>query len=165
VAVSAVVLASLGRGYIGRHRLAQAALGRPVVDSDATAAPFPVHLLPTRGPATPPRATVVPGSAQGTPGPALVPGRASVAPWLRVVPTPAQPDPLADTLPHPVVMLLPPRAASTPAGSTTGEASSVSLLGAEAAVFAVVDAERERAVTAELAAGADVRTYRARHTA
>jgi hypothetical protein len=164
VAVSAVLLASLGRGYIGRHRLAQAALGRPVVDSDATAAPFPVHLLPTRGPATPPRATVVPGSAPGTAGSAPVPGRASVAPWLRVVPTPAQPDPLADTLPHPVVMLLPPRAAPTPAGSTTGEAS-VSLLGAEAAVFALVDAERERAVTAELAAGADVRAYRARHTA
>jgi hypothetical protein len=156
------VLASLGRGYIGRHRLAQAALGRPVVDTDRTVAPFPVHLLPTPRPAAPPRtASVPPLAAAGT---APVPGRASVAPWLRVVPTPAQPDPLADTLPHPVVMLLPPRAASTPAAATTDDAV-VDLRSAESAVFALVDAERERAVTADLAAGADVRPYRARHTA
>jgi hypothetical protein len=134
-----------------------------VVESDATAAAFPVHLLPTRRPAAPPRTAVAPATAPTATR--SLSGRASVAPWLRVVPTPAQPDPLADTLPHPVVTLLPPRVASAPAGSTTGEASSVSLLGAESAVFALVDAERERAVTAELAAGADVRQYRPRHTA
>ena len=91
-----------------------------------------------------------------------------MAPWLRVVPTPHQPDQLADTLPHPVVTLLPlptvPASASTATASTTTDGP-VSLVSAEAAVFALVDAERERAATVELAAGVDVRRYSPRHTA
>jgi hypothetical protein len=89
-------------------------------------------------------------------------GRASVAPWLRVVSTPPQPDPLADTLPHPVVALFP---LSQPPAAPTAPESTAAADSAEDKVFALVDAERERTATAELAGGADVRPYRARHTA
>jgi hypothetical protein len=133
--VVAVLAAAVGRGYRGRHRLADAALG--VV---AAAPVVPIHLLPPQRPSTVSAA-----------------GRASVAPWLRVVPSPPQPDPLADTVPHPVVSLLP-----LPAATTAPRAAVDS---AEMRVFDLVDAEREQQVTAALAAGADVRPYRARHTA
>lgn len=135
--VVVVLAAALGRGYVGRHRLAQAALGHAPDASQVIADGRDAIAIP-----------VIPVQA--------LPGRASVAPWLRVVPAPAQPDQLADTLPHPVVTLLPLPAAAAP------ETVDVS---AETQVFALLDAERERAVTAELAAGADVRPYRARHTA
>jgi hypothetical protein len=143
-----VLAAALGRGYVGRHRLAQAALGH-AVDVAPGEQRLAVHLLPVHRPS----AVVRP------PAPASLPGRASVAPWLRVVPTAHQPDPLADTVPHPVVALLP------LAASATYRATSGSPVSPESAVFALVDAERERAITAELAAGADARQYRARHTA
>jgi hypothetical protein len=145
----AVLAAVLGRGYVGRHRLEQAVLGRPV-DVAPPERRLTVHLLPTHRPSA-----VAAPPAQVRSGP----GRASVAPWLRVVPTAHEPDQLADTVPHPVVRLLP---LGVPAGPPV---SSRSLGSAESAVFALVDAERERAVTADLAAGADVRPYRARHTA
>lgn len=95
-------------------------------------------------------------------GPAPDPSsRQSVAPRLSVVRTPTSRDlaidvvltntmladrALVDTLPHPVLVLLPPR-------------------DRDEAVYATVDAERDAAVTAELARGADVRAYRPRHTA
>lgn len=143
----------LGRGYVGRHRLAQAALGH---GPDRLASE--IHLLPAR-PQALPVVDLRETPATGRPA-ATLPGRASVAPWLRIVPTPAQPDQLADTLPHPVVTLLPLMPATSPvAGRTVADGS------AETQVFALVDAERERAVTAELAAGTAVRPYRARHTA
>jgi hypothetical protein len=152
--VVAVLAAALGRGYVGRHRLAQAALGH-APDGPASE----IRLLPARRPDRPLlvdlRETPATGGSATT-----LPGRASVAPWLRIVPTPAQPDQLADTLPHPVVTLLPLTATTTPAAGRTVADSS-----AETQVFALVDAERERAVTAELAAGTSVRPYRARHTA
>jgi hypothetical protein len=136
--VVAVLAAAVGRGYRGRHRLADAALG--VV---AAAPVVPIHLLPPQRPSTVSAA-----------------GRASVAPWLRVVPSPPQPDPLADTVPHPVVSLFP-----LPAAATVDPSPATSVAGAEMGVFDLVDAEREQQVTAALAAGADVRPYRARHTA
>jgi hypothetical protein len=152
--VVAVLAAALGRGYVGRHRLAQAALGHAPDGRSSE-----IHLLPAHRPDLPVlvdlRETAAPG------GPALtLPGRASVAPWLRIVPTPAQPDQLADTLPHPVVTLLPLMPTTSPVAARTAADSS-----AETQVFALVDAERERAVTAELAAGTAVRPYWARHTA
>jgi hypothetical protein len=130
---------------VGRHRLAEVALGLQ---------PGGLTLQVD----TPPEAELTPaGAATGATSVADAPaGRSSVAPWLRVVPAPPQPDQLADTLPHPVVALFP--LAST--GSSTPSADT-----AEEQVFSLVDAEREQAVTAELAAGADVRPYRARHTA
>ena len=137
--VVVVLAAALGRGYVGRHRLAQAALGHAPDASQVIADGRDAIAIP-----------VIPVQA--------LPGRASVAPWLRVVPAPAQPDQLADTLPHPVVTLLPLPAAAAPRPETVD-------VSAETQVFALLDAERERAVTAELAAGADVRPYRARHTA
>jgi hypothetical protein len=149
-----VLAASLGRGYVGRHRLAQAALGQAPDPVAPVQQPLTVHLLPSRRPVATPRAPLTAGPLRG---------RASVAPWLRVVPAPHQPDQLADTLPHPVVTLLPLPAATAP--DTTPASDPTNPLSAEAAVFALVDAERERAVTAELAAGADVRPYRPRHTA
>jgi hypothetical protein len=136
--VVAVLAAAVGRGYRGRHRLADAALG--VV---AAAPVVPIHLLPPQRPSTVSAA-----------------GRASVAPWLRVVPSPPQPDPLADTVPHPVITLFPLPAAAASASPVVSPAAS-----AETRVFDLVDAEREQQVTAALAAGADVRPYRARHTA
>jgi hypothetical protein len=149
--VVAVLAAALGRGYVGRHRLAQAALGHAPGDRASE-----VHVLPAPAPALAEVVDLRDATMTGSRTPTM-PGRASVAPWLRVVSTPAQPDQLADTLPHPVVALLPlPPVASTapaPAGN------------AEMQVFALLDAERDQAVTAELAAGADVRPYRARHTA
>jgi hypothetical protein len=151
--VVVALAAALGRGYVGRHRLAQAALGR------APGAPaIEVPVLPARTPA--PVVDLRGATATGC-DVITVPGRSSVAPWLRVVSAPAQPDQLADTLPHPVVTLLPlvPAAASSAPGHEMAEAS------AETQVFALLDAEREREVTAELAAGVDVRPYRARHTA
>lgn len=151
--VGAVLAAALGRGYVGRHRLAEAALGH-APDRPASE----IHLLPARRPDLPVRVDpreVPPAGGPGT----LLPGRTSVAPWLRVVTTPMA-DQLADTVPHPVVTLLPLAPAASPAparGLVQGSA--------ETQVFALLDAERDRAVTAELAAGADVRPYRARHTA
>jgi hypothetical protein len=152
--VVAVLAAALGRGYVGRHRLALAALGHA---PDRLASE--IHLLPARPPAPPVLVDLREPTVTGGPAPTL-PGRASVAPWLRVVPTPAQPDQLADTLPHPVVTLMPLSSTASPAPGRTVTAGS-----AETQVFALVDAERERAVTAELAAGAAVQPYRARHTA
>ncbi|HET8616281.1 MAG TPA: hypothetical protein VFL94_12210 [Actinomycetales bacterium] len=132
--VVAVLAAAIGRGYVGRHRLAEVALG---VEPDTRTREVVVAAPPV----------------QPVPH-----GRSSVAPWLRVVPAPPQPDQLADTLPHPVVTLFPLPPTSTPAVPASGET-------AEEQVFSLVDAEREEAVMAELAAGADVRPYRARHTA
>jgi hypothetical protein len=152
--VVAALAAALGRGYVGRHRLAQAALGHA---PDGLASE--IHLLPARRPDLPVRVHLPEAPATGGP-PATLPGRASVAPWLRIVPTPAQPDQLADTLPHPVVTLLPLVPTTSPAPGRAVADNSV-----ETQVFALVDAERERAVTAELAAGTAVRPYRARHTA
>lgn len=140
--------AALGRGYVGRHRLAAAALGRPVTTTS------PVAAAPDLGPTS----------------------RQSVAPRLSVVRTPRPTDvavdavltstiladvllgdrELTDTKPHPVVALLP-----LPAPSS------------DDAVYATVDAERDARITAELAGGADVRDgergylarHRPRHTA
>jgi hypothetical protein len=152
--VVAVLAAALGRGYVGRHRLAQAALGHA---PDRLASE--IHLLPARRPDLPVLVDLRETPPNGGPATTL-PGRASVAPWLRVVPTPARPDQLADTLPHPVVSLLPLVPTTSPATDRTVADGS-----AETQVFALVDAERERVVTAELAAGTAVRPYRARHTA
>jgi hypothetical protein len=54
-----------------------------------------------------------------------------------------------------------------PATSTAAEQADTpeSADTAEQQVFAALDAERERAATIDLAAGADVRLYRPRHTA
>ena len=144
--VALVLAAALGRGYVGRHRLAAAALGRSVT------------------PATP-----VQSAAPAT----VETSRQSVAPRLSVVRTPSRHD-LAvdavltatiladvlladrtpsDTKPHPVVTLLPLPTASS-----------------DDAVYATVDAERDAQITAELASGAEGRDgylarHRPRHTA
>lgn len=104
---------------------------------------------------------VVRGAHPGAARPALdLSSRQSVAPQLSVVRTPTSNDVavdavltntmiadiLSDTLPHPVVTLLP-------------------LRDKDDAVYATVDAERDAAVTAELAAGTGVRVHRPRHTA
>lgn len=216
---------ALGRGYVGRHRLAEAALGRApgsltseTLTNDETltsgtvlvpAAPASPSALSvatlsvtapnvTMSDATPPGVTMSDAGQSAAPEPdpvaleadpvtleadvvtlpdagrpatpesdqALPAGRSSVAPWLRVVPTPAQPDQLADTLPHPVVTLfplartVPPQVADSPEASSPESADAV-----EQQVFAALDAERERSVTADLAVGAGVRPYRPRHTA
>ncbi len=145
--VAVVLAAALGRGYLGRHRLAAAALGHPV--STTSAAP-------------------------AVPAPAAT-SRHSVAPRLSVVRTPSRHDlavdsvltstiladvllgdrvigdaPLTDTKPHPVVTLLP-----LPATST------------DDAVYAAVDAERDEQLTAELADGQGgyLARHRPRHSA
>ena len=145
--VAVVLAAALGRGYAGRHRLAAAALGRPVT--------------------TTPTAPAVPAPAPTS--------RQSVAPRLSVVRTASRHDlavdsvltatiladvllgdrvigdaPLADTKPHPVVTLLP-----LPATST------------DDAVYAAVDAERDEQVTAEHADGQGgyLARHRPRHSA
>lgn len=149
-----MLAAALGRGYVGRHRLVDAALGRAPANRGAE-----VLTLPAPAPArmVPPPTVVDAGEVRG----AVTAGRSSVAPWLRVVSTPPQPDQLADTLPHPVVTLFPlPSGAPEAAPPGTSAADT-----AEEQVFALVDAERERATTAELARGAEVRPYRPRHTA
>lgn len=143
-----MLAAALGRGYAGRHRLADAALGL----APATWAGEPL-VVPTPQPrvvTTAPAVRTGPDAVVGAPS-----GRTSVAPWLRVVATPHQPDQLADTLPHPVVTLFP----LPPAEQAAAEVSP------DEKVFALVDAEREQQATAELAGAADVRPYRARHTA
>lgn len=162
--VVAVLAAALGRGYVGRHRLAEAALGRePGSLSSETV------VVPARMPVREDAAAVV--AREPAPAPVVVSqsdepvpaGRSSVAPWLRVVPTPPQPDQLADTLPHPVVTLFPlasPVPAPIPVVDSPESADT-----AEQQVFAALDAEREQSVTIDLAAVADVREYRARHTA
>ncbi len=125
----------LGQGHQARHRVAS-----------ATQVPAPA---------------VVRGAHPSAAGPALDPSsRQSVAPRLSVVRTPTSSDVavdavltnailadvLSDTLPHPVVTLLP-------------------LRHRDDAVYAAVEAERDARVTAELAAGAGVRVHRPRHTA
>jgi hypothetical protein len=159
-----VLAAAIGRGYVGRHRLAEAALGREPgsLASETVVVPARAAVRPNAAAvaAREPAPSPVVASRPGEPVPA---GRSSVAPWLRVVPTPPQPDQLADTLPHPVVTLFP-LATPTPAPEPIADGPE-SADTAEQQVFAVLDAERERSVTIDLAAVADVRQYRARHTA
>ena len=156
-----MLAAAVGRGYTGQHRLAEVALGRApgALSSEVVVAPA---AAPSPGVLTAVApAEVVPAPVAHAPDQPVATGRASVAPWLRVVSTPPQPDPLADTLPHPVVALFPlPQAlvAATPVSPAAADS-------AEEKVFALVDAERERTATVDLAGGADVRPYRARHTA
>jgi hypothetical protein len=144
-----VLAAAIGRGYVGRHRLAEAALGR-VPGSLAAEVPAVSH-VPTENHAT----ENLPEGA-----PSVAPAGRSVAPWLRVVPAPPQPDQLADTLPHPVVTLFP-LAQDEPDGASPDESAGT----AEEQVFSLVDAERERTATSALAGSADVRPYLPRHTA
>lgn len=153
----AVLASALGRGYTGRHRIAVLVADRP---STVIATHGPLHL--SAGPAGD---TVVPISELDPALPIAHPWRGtdedvrrrSVAPWLTVVRTPAQPDPLADTVPHPVVTLFP-----LPLESTTGSLASTDH--AEDEVFAQLESEREAQLTADLAAGV-VPLRRDRHTA
>ncbi len=92
--------------------------------------------------------------------PAVIePARPTYGTRLAVVPVPSSPDPLVDTVPHPVVKLFPMPAAASPDAKAP----------AEDVVFAEVDREREAAVTAELAHPTGVRGeragYRGRHSA
>jgi hypothetical protein len=163
-----VTAAAVGRGYVGRHRLEAAALGIALPALDDT---FPAHELPaphpaaallaeTPEPARTPAPTHLPVPAlAATPRPALAPARWATPTGARltVVPVAPSPDPLVDTVPHPVVRLFPmPVAEPVVAVRTAADA-----------VFAQVDAERERRVTAELAEGArrNNGAYHARHTA
>lgn len=148
-----MLAAARGRGYVGRHRFAAAALGRPVTQTTT--------------------AVLVSGARAPT-------SRMSVAPRLSVVRTPTRHDlavdsvltstiladvllgdrvisdaPLSntqvdDTKPHPVVTLLP-----------------LPVTNADDAVYAAVDAERDEQVTAELADGQSgyLARHRPRHTA
>jgi hypothetical protein len=170
---------------VGRHRLAEAALGRepgslasetvlvpattPAAVSVAEAAPAVMPLAaPTPAAALSLEAeptVTMPDAGRGAtqePTQTVAVGRSSVAPWLRIVPTPPQPDQLADTLPHPVVALFP---LDRMAPTTPVAASAESADTAEEQVFAALDAERQRETTADLAGGAGVRPYRPRHTA
>lgn len=172
-----MLAAAVGRGYVGRHRLAEAALGRKPgsLTSETVVVPARTPVRADAGalvPLQPDPATVavrqlaapVPGAtAVSRPGQPVPAGRSSVAPWLRVVPAPPQPDQLADTLPHPVVTLFP-LAMPSPAAALVADGVE-SADTAEQQVFASLDAEREQSATIDLAAGADVRPYRARHTA
>ncbi len=92
-------------------------------------------------------------------------GAGSSSARLAVVPLPAAPDPLVDTMPHPVVRLFPLPVAEPVA--VPGAATSLDA--ADDAVYAYVDLEREAAATAELAATVDVRehrtAYHGRHSA
>jgi|GEM_PF-6337062 len=125
--VAAAIAAVVGRGYLARHRLADAALGLP------------------------PR----PGVALASASPHDYPSRESIAPRLSVVRAPKPTDLaidavltatlLADTMPHPVVTLLPLR---TPTS-------------ADEQVYAAVDAERQEQAVIDLTG----RPYSARHTA
>jgi hypothetical protein len=151
-----VLAAALGRGYTGRHRLAEAALGRDLHPRTSEVLVAPAPATPVAG--GPPS----PASGESTASSAA--GRSSIAPWLRVVPAPPQPDQLADTLPHPVVTLFP-LVPSTPSAEAAEPVSASATGAAEERVFAIVDAERELDATVDLAAGVDVRPYRARHTA
>jgi hypothetical protein len=120
-----VLAAAFGQGYAGRHRLAEVALG---VEQVQTAPVLPVV---TAAPALPTAPMVVGGAR------------------LAVVPVPASPDPLVDTMPHPVVKLFP-----------------MAVEQIHDAVFADEDAEREDAATIDLAAaGHEVHEYHGRHTA
>lgn len=171
-----MLAAALGRGYVGRHRLAEAALGREPgsLSSETVVAPartpvradagalVPLQSDPSRVEGPEVATAVAAGGVARTDEPVPA-GRSSVAPWLRVVPTPPQPDQLADTLPHPVVTLFPlatPAPAAAPAAAGPESADT-----AEQQIFAALDAEREQSATIDLAAGVDVRPYRARHTA
>lgn len=131
--VAAVTAAAMGRGYVGRHRLEAAALGR----RSSLSAPAVVP------PAVPPAVTV----------PAAPPAQ------LAVVPVASSPDPLLDTVPHPVVKLF-------PLPVVDGE---VVPAAGEDAVFAEVDRAREEQAVAELAVTVDVREHKAayhgRHSA
>ena len=116
--------AAVGRGYPGRHRLEAAALGVPAPSSPMPQqADWTTAVPPLVVPAAVPRAV--------TTSPEL----AAAGARLALVPVPASPDPLVDTVPHPVVKLFP-----------------MPVVSVEEAVFAVEDAERDAAATADLAA-------------
>ncbi|WP_460445349.1 hypothetical protein [Angustibacter aerolatus] len=148
--IVAVLAAGAGRGYTGRHRLAEAALGRRV--DTVTAHVQPVDDV-SAAPVLPQAPGRVPGLVLRRPVDGVVIASSAPEPArLSVVPLAAAPDPLADTLPHPVVTLFP----LTPAERVADVD----------AVFADVDAEREHAVTIDLAAAeGEPAEYSGRHTA
>lgn len=86
---------------------------------------------------------------------------------LAVVPVASSPDPLVDTVPHPVVKLFPMPATGSPESGSAER--SPAAMAAEDVVFAEVDREREARATADLARTVDVRdatvAYRGRHSA
>lgn len=140
-----MLAAAFGRGYLGRHRLAEVALGvqqvesapvLPVTGADPTAIPTAIPTampagLPTALPTRLPAAPMVFGGAR-----------------LAVVTVSASPDPLVDTAPHPVVKLFP-----------------LPVEEIHDAVFAGEDAEREQASTIDLAQATREHEYHARHSA
>jgi hypothetical protein len=130
--VVAVLAAAVGRAYQGRHRLEEAALGLSRATVDAAE---PVQL--------------------GAPLPLHVPGTR-----LAVVPVPASPDPLVDTMPHPVIRLFP-----MPVVEHDG--SAVAANGRHEAALADLDAEREAEAFADLVnpPSAPADPYLGRHTA
>ena len=124
----------MGRGYLGRHRLAEVALG---VQPEQSA---PVLPTLTDAPALPAVA-----AAAALPTAPMVVGGARLA----VVPVPASPDPLVDTMPHPVVKLFP-----------------MPVHEIHDAVFAGDDAERDEGVLVDLAgAEREAPEYHGRHSA
>ena len=130
--LSGLLVAVAGRGYVARHRLADAALGLAPV---ATPASRPAQLAGTSRQSVAPRLSVV-----RAPKPTDLAVDAVLSATL-----------LADTLPHPVVTLLP--------LPTSTSAS------ADEQVYAAIDAERDEQAVIDLTAGADVRAYSARHIA
>lgn len=151
--VALVLAAALGRGYVGRHRLAAAALGRPVTETSTTvrasAAP-----APTSRQSVAPRLSVVRTPTRHDLAVDSVLTSTILADVLlgdRVIDdTPQTDTQVADTKPHPVVTLLP-----------------LPVTTADDAVYAAVDAERDEQATAELADGTGgyLARHRPRHTA
>ncbi len=145
--LAVVLAAAIGRGYVGRHRLAAAALGGMVTTPTAPAAPASRQSVA-------PRLSVVRTPSRHDLAVDSVLTSTILADVLlgdRVIGDRVIGDaPLADTKPHPVVTLLP-----LPAGS------------ADDAVYAAVDAERDEQVTAELADGHSgyLARHRPRHSA
>ncbi len=137
--VGAVIAAAVGRGYEGRHRLEAAALGLPAVTVSA------------------PRE---PEAARPTPATAPTSGHVTLASGARLtlVPVAPSPDPLVDTVPHPVVKMFPLPVAAPASGATPQVG--------EDAVFADVERARDEQATAELASGGPATdSYRGRHSA
>ncbi|MFC6007666.1 hypothetical protein [Angustibacter luteus] len=145
--VVAVLSSAVGRGYAGRHRLADVALGV----QESVSAP----VLPAVGTVEADESSRV-LVAEAAPDALVSARQLPAAPMvvqgarLAVVQVASSPDPLVDTMPHPVVKLFP-----------------MAVEEIHDAVFAGEDAEREQAAVVDLAAaeGAGVHEYHGRHTA
>jgi hypothetical protein len=132
----------VGRGYLGRHRLAEVALGvRPELSAQPVQ-PGPAERTELAPPVVP-EVTMAP--SRSLPAAPMVVGGARLA----VVPVAASLDPLVDTVPHPVVKLFP-----------------MPVHEIHDAVFAGEDAERDEASLVDLAAAErHAPEYHGRHSA